>query len=357
MILNLKFYIKIFLISLLNLLFVIAIAKADMAKIANEIMSQIKFDTIIAVQPIDTKASKISISSSKGLVDKLTNAIQISSQSNEFKITLVERSKLDAIMLEKEEFQNVSEFSELVSNLGADVLISPSVNRLNDKVVEISARAIGVTGDNSGKVLSASNTYKIELPANYIFVVNSLTSGDQDRSSYTSSVNSGLSSFSEVLVKDINNIDDADYIIDLQFSLTTSERETKESKEVKAQAEEGKMANEMFGSLLGAGGKENPFGNVLKKSAEQNEKKAESLKKKFFLVEATGNMKNVSNGSMITETFFLEDSLGMDSNSEEQKIVAKRLVNQVLGEVGKQLAGKALGKKIKKENTTSGLLD
>jgi len=97
-------------------------------------MGQIKFEAIIAVQPIDSRASKISISSSKSLVDKLTNSIQISSQSNKFKITLVERSKLDAIMLEQEEFQNVSEFSDLVSNLGADVLISPSVNRLNEGI-------------------------------------------------------------------------------------------------------------------------------------------------------------------------------------------------------------------------------
>ena len=264
-----KSFIKIF---LLNLLFVISVSKADIVKIANEIMNQIKFEAIIAVQPIDPRASKISISSSKSLVDKLTNSIQISSQSNKFKITLVERSKLDAIMLEQEEFQNVSEFSDLVSNLGADVLISPSVNRLNDKEVEISARAIGVKGDNAGKVLSASNTYKIELPAKYVFVVNSLTSGDKDRSSYASSINSGLSSFNEVLVKDKNNVDVADYIIDLNFSLTVTEKETKESKEASAQSENNKMASEMFGSMLG--GKDNPFDNLLKKGSEQNKQKA-----------------------------------------------------------------------------------
>ena len=108
-------------------------------------------------------------------------------------------------------------------------MISPSVNRLNDKEVEVSARAIGVKGDNAGKVLSASNTYKIDLPAKYVFVVNSLTSGDKDRSSYASSINSGLSSFNEVLVKDKNKVDVADYIIDLNFNLTVTEKETKES--------------------------------------------------------------------------------------------------------------------------------
>lgn len=349
----LKYIIKIF---ILNLLFVISVSKADIVKVANEIMSQIKFEAVVAVQPIDTRASKISISSSKGLVDKLTNAIQISSQSNEFKITLVERSKLDAIMLEQEEFQDVSEFSDLVSNLGADVLISPSVNRLNDKEVEISARAIGVKGDNAGKVLSASNTYKIELPAKYVFVVNSLTSGDKDRSSYVSSVNSGLSNFSEVLVKDKNNVDDADYVIDLKFSLTVTEKETKESKEASKQSESNQMASEMFGSLMGGSGK-NPFGDVLKKGSEQSKKKAESLKKKVFLVDATGNMKNISNGSMITENIYFEDSLSMDASTDEQKVVAKRLVNKVLEEIGKQLASKALGKKIEKKSSSSSLLD
>lgn len=357
MLVILKFFVRFFLINFFSFIFLLSFSKADMTKIAKEITSQLKFEATIAVQPIDTKVSKISISASKSLVDKLTNAIQISSQSNEFKLTLVERSKLDAIMLEQEEFQDVTEFSELVSNLGADVLISPSVNRLNDKEVEISARAIGVVGDNAGKVLSASNTYKIDLPAKYVFVVNSLTSGDQDRSSYVSSVNSGLSNFSEVLVKDINDIDEADYLIDLQFSLSVSEKETEESKELKTQAEGNQMASELFGSLLGSSGKENPFGDILKKGAEQNEKKAESLKKKVFLVEATGNMKNISNGSMITENYFLEDSLGMDSTNDEQKIVAKRLVNQVLEEIGKQLASKALGKKVNKETSTSSLLD
>ena len=357
MLVILKFFVRFFLINFFSFIFLLSFSKADMTKIAKEITSQLKFEATIAVQPIDTKVSKISISASKSLVDKLTNAIQISSQSNEFKLTLVERSKLDAIMLEQEEFQDVTEFSELVSNLGADVLISPSVNRLNDKEVEISARAIGVVGDNAGKVLSASNTYKIDLPAKYVFVVNSLTSGDQDRSSYVSSVNSGLSNFSEVLVKDINDIDEADYLIDLQFSLSVSEKETEESKELKTQAEGNQMASELFGNLLGSSGKENPFGDILKKGAEQNEKKAESLKKKVFLVEATGNMKNISNGSMITENYFLEDSLGMDSTNDEQKIVAKRLVSQVLEEIGKQLASKALGKKVNKETSTSSLLD
>ena len=357
MLVILKFFVRFFLINFFSFIFLLSFSKADMTKIAKEITSQLKFEATIAVQPIDTKVSKISISASKSLVDKLTNAIQISSQSNEFKLTLVERSKLDAIMLEQEEFQDVTEFSELVSNLGADVLISPSVNRLNDKEVEISARAIGVVGDNAGKVLSASNTYKIDLPAKYVFVVNSLISGDQDRSSYVSSVNSGLSNFSEVLVKDINDIDEADYLIDLQFSLSVSEKETEESKELKTQAEGNQMASELFGNILGSSGKENPFGDILKKGVEQNEKKAESLKKKVFLVEATGNMKNISNGSMITENYFLEDSLGMDSTNDEQKIVAKRLVNQVLEEIGKQLASKALGKKVNNETSTSSLLD
>ena len=353
----LKYITKIFILNLSSLLFVISVSKADIVKVANEIMSQIKFEAVVAVQPIDTRVSKISIGSSKSLVDKLTNAIQISSQSNEFKITLVERSKLDAIMLEQEEFQDVSEFSDLVSNLGADVLISPSVNRINDKEVEISARAIGVIGDNAGKVLSASNTYKIELPAKYVFVVNSLTSGDKDRSSYVSSVNSGLSSFSEVLVKDKNNLEDADYIIDLKFSLTVAEKETKESKEATAQSESNQMASEMFGSLLGGSGKENPFGDLLKKGSEQSKKKAESLKKKVFLVDATGKMKNISNGSMITENIYFEDSLSMDASTDEQKVVAKRLVNKVLEEIGKQLASKALGKKIEKKSSSSSLLD
>ena len=226
---------------------------------------------------------------------------------------------------------------------------------LNDKEVEISARAIGVKGDNAGKVLSASNTYKIELPAKYVFVVNSLTSGDKDRSSYVSSVNSGLSSFNEVLVKDKNNVDIADYIIDLNFTLTVSEKETKESKEASAKSENDKMASEVFGSLLG--GKDNPLGNLLQKGSEQNKQKAESLKKKVFLVDATGNMKNISNGSMITENVYLEDSLSMDASKDEQKVVAKRLVNQVLEEIGKQLASKALGKKIEKESSSSSLLD
>ena len=157
------------------------------------------------------------------------------------------------------------------------------------------------------------------------------------------------------MVKDKNNVDVADYIIDLNFTLTVTEKETKESKEASAKSENDKMASEVFGSLLG--GKDNPLGNLLQKGSEQNKQKAASLKKKVFLVDATGNMKNISNGSMITENIYLEDSLSMDASKDEQKVVAKRLVNQVLEEIGKQLASKALGKKIEKESSSSSLLD
>ena len=121
------------------------------------------------------------------------------------------------------------------------------------------------------------------------------------------------------MVKDKNNLDIADYIIDLNFTLNVTEKETKESKEASAKSENDKMASEVFGSLLG--GKDNPLGNLLQKGSEQNKQKAASLKKKVFLVDATGNMKNISNGSMITENVYLEDSLSMDASKDEQKVV------------------------------------
>ena len=330
--------------------------KADTSKIAKEIMSQINFEAVIAVQPIDSKNSKISKSSSSSLLDKLTNSIQIASQSKK-NITLVERSKLDAVMMEQEEFQNISEFSDLVSNLGADILISPSVNRINNKEVEISARAIGLSGDNAGKVLSASNTYKINLPAKYIFVVNSIISRGKDRMAYASAINSGISSFTEAIVKDSasSGVSEADFIIDIEFALIVTEKETKESKAAKKQAESNKMAANLFGNIMGGTGGNNPFGAILGDS-KKNEAKAKSLRKKVFTVEAIGKMKNNILESEITENITLDESLGVDASTDEQKMVAKRTVNSALEQLGKKLVAKALGISSEKESTSS-LLD
>ena len=186
---------------------------ADEVSIASEIVNGLNKPLVVAVQPINRSEAKVSAATAKSIVDKLINAIQLKGQS--LGITQVDRGKLEDINREQQEFQNIDDYSKLIAGAGADVIISPSVNRLNGKEIEISARALGVKGSAAGRVLAASKTYQIKAPLSYVVLVSSVTQGDRDRDSFSHYVNSGISSFREFAVK--NNSDDSS---ELDFEVT-----------------------------------------------------------------------------------------------------------------------------------------
>jgi hypothetical protein len=193
---------------------------ANEASVASEIVNGLNKSFVVAVQPINRSEAKVSAATAKSILDKLINAIQLKGQS--LGITQVDRGKLEDINREQQEFQNIDDYSKLIAGAGADVIISPSVNRLTDQEIEISARALGVKGSAAGKVLAASKTYRIKAPLSYVVLVSSVTQGDRDRSPFSKYVNSGISSFKEFAVK--NNADDSselDFEASVVFNLSS----------------------------------------------------------------------------------------------------------------------------------------
>ncbi len=342
-------------------------AIADPKEIAAELAPKLKNNLVIAVQPIDERGksgAKISAGTASSIVDQLTNQMQRSLQGSSS--VLAERAKLNQVMMEQEEFQNVTEYSELVANTGADALVVPSINRINNEEIEVSARAIGVKGSIEGVVLGASRIYTMKAPISYRVSVTSIKQGDKDRSEYSDYVVSGLTDFDEiVVVKPSITSDMKDFDVTVSFDFETGERQTEESRKAAADAAGAQNAMNMFGSMANVlkdkdGNSpfgENPFGGMLSNVSKQEAAKAESLKLRVFTVEARGKLISSFNGPTVSATVSKEETLPFDASRGEQKIAAKRLVNLSLEELGRSLAAKALGKSTVSETHSDSLLD
>ena len=327
---------------------------ANEASVASEIVNGLNKSFVVAVQPINRSEAKVSAVTAKSILDKLINAIQQKGQS--LGITQVDRGKLEDINREQQEFQNIDDYSKLIAGAGADVIISPSVNRLTDQEIEISARALGVKGSAAGKVLAASKTYRIKAPLSYVVSVSSVTQGDRDRASFSKYVNSGISSFKEFAVK--NNADDSselDFEASVAFNLSSIEKETAESKKAKKEAQGLNMFSSMASGMGIGSGSGNPLaglGGMQNQMAED----ADAAKVIEIKVTAEASMKNTQTGSVITEVVEVSDTVPKTSSKDEQKALAKKLVSEALSDAGKMVAAKVLGKSTG-TSSGGGLLD
>lgn len=323
---------------------------ADMSLVASDLGEGLGSGQVIAVQPVDAAQAKIDRGTAAALTDQLTNEVQRAAAAKGAR--LVERTKLDAIMMEQEEFQSEREFSALVENAGADVLISPSVNRISSSEVQISARAIGVKGALQGKVISASKIYQVAAPQKYVAVVKAITQSGNDQMKYSAPLIGGLTSHSEFSVTQPGS--QADFEVSVELALNVTEKQTDESKQAAKDAQGAQMAGQLFGSMMGGGA--NPFGGMLSQQGAMAANEAESLKQKVITVDVSGNMLSTLDGSIISSTVTEEVSIGNDEGESRLKAAAKQAVQVALERLGKDLASKALGKPIA-SSSGSGLLD
>jgi hypothetical protein len=327
---------------------------ANEASVASEIVNGLNKSFVVAVQPINRSEAKVSAVTAKSILDKLINAIQQKGQS--LGITQVDRGKLEDINREQQEFQNIDDYSKLIAGAGADVIISPSVNRLTDQEIEISARALGVKGSAAGKVLAASKTYRIKAPLSYVVSVSSVTQGDRDRASFSKYVNSGISSFKEFAVK--NNADDSselDFEASVAFNLSSIEKETAESKKAKKEAQGLNMFSSMASGMGIGSGSGNPLAGLGGMQSQMAED-ADAAKVIEIKVTAEASMKNTQTGSVITEVVEVSDTVPKTSSKDEQKALARKLVSEALSNAGKMVAAKVLGKSTG-TSSGGGLLD
>ncbi|MDB2468581.1 hypothetical protein N9X39_00735 [Alphaproteobacteria bacterium] len=327
---------------------------ADEASVASDIVNGLNKPFVVAVQPINRSEAKVSATTAKSIADKLINSIQLKGQS--VGITQVDRGKLEDINREQQEFQNIDDYSKLIANAGADVIISPSVNRLSDQEIEISARALGVKGSAAGKILAASKTYRIKAPLAYVVFVSSVMQGDRDRASFGKYVNSGISSFKEFAVKnEAGDSSELDFEVSVGFNLSSIEKETAESKEAKKGAQGLGMFSSIVSGMGSGSGGANPLAGI---GGMQNQmaEDADAAKVIEIKVTAEASMKNTQSGSVITEVVEVSDTVPKSSSKDEQKALAKRLVSDALSNAGKMVAAKVLGKSAG-ASSGGGLLD
>lgn len=318
-------------------------AHANIDNIASELVDGLKSGMVIAVKSIPSSGSGISRSTATSLNEKLTNAVQRAASSRG--VTVVERSKLQEVGAEKEEFQNDDDFAKLVENVGADVMVSLTLNRLDASNVEISARSIGIKGGLSGKILTASNSYKLKYDANYTFLISSIMQGSRDRKNYSGAVASGLSALQGV---EILNSDGAnpDFTLKVNFDFKQQTITTAASVAAQKEATGAAMANQIFGGA---------FGGLMKQNLEQSQAAVENSKKILLSVTAEAVAIKNENKTQITTVASLDREFPASYSKDQLASNAKVLLNEVLELVGKQIASKAIGKKA--QSGGGGLLD
>ena len=314
-------------------------AYGDEAKIAKELVSSLSPPVTVAVKDIDRGQGQVSAAVAARIKNKLINEIQV--YGGEAGVKQVDRGKLEEISREQQEFQNVDDFAKIIAGAGADVIIVPSVTRIDSETVEISARALGVLENAAGQVVAASKSYKINAAVNYTATVASIMQGSKDRSAYKKYVNAGLSSYKEISVSESSDGQPLDYTIDVVLDLTTVEKETAESKKAKHD----QKALAMFSNLTGG---------ALNLGDQVDDPEASKAIEMNVMVEIS--MKNTQTGASLSDIIEVSDQIPKSSSKNEQKALAKSLVATALEKAGQNIGAKALGKPAT-TGSSGGLLD
>jgi hypothetical protein len=318
-------------------------AHANVDNISSELADGWQSGLVVAVKSVSSTNTGISKSTASSLYEKLTNAVQRAASNRG--VTVVERSKLQEVGMEKEEFQADDDFAKLVQSVGADVMVSLTLRRIDPENIEVSARSIGITGDLSGKILSASKTYRLPYSSVYTFHVASILQGSKDRKNYSGAVSSGLTALKGV---EIVNSDSAypDYTVNVKFDFKQQTLETAASMQAQQEAAGAAMANQIFGGA---------FGGMMKQNMEQAQASVEKTKKVLLSVSAEAVATKNENKSQISTVASLEREFPATYSKDQLSSNAKVLLNEVLELVGKQVASKALGKTA--SSSGGGLLD
>ena len=307
----------------------------------------------IAVSQIDRSKSKISAGLSQMLVERITNSIQ--QKIGGSKISLMERARIEDIMKEQEEFQDVEEFSKLLAGMGADIVIFPTVARVDDKTIELSARSVGVSQKLGGKVLSASNPVRISSPISYTITVVGVKYRDAFKVNYKSSLISGLSKIKGIKITEDASVYSTDFkaTSNLEFDITT--KETVESKEAKQGQNVLKAFSGAFGSIGGKfGGGNNPLSGVMGSIAKSTN--PDDLKLKIISATVETKLVNVLDKSIITVEESGEKEVPFTASKSALKSGLKSLVKSILQSSGEKIAARLVGVKVTK-NKKAGLLD
>jgi hypothetical protein len=338
-----------------TLVFFATLSNASITKIAQEVTQQLPDNITIAIQPIDSSGSGINISLRESLINELTNQIQLNITSkNSF---LVDRSKIEEIMLEQEEFQNIEEFSKLLENTGADALVALTVSRKNANEVNISARVFGVKDENTGKVLAASNTYSIISPQTFIVKIDSILEGAVDRSKYQSSLVESLGRLSNIQIvgNDTPN-NNADYVISISVVFSSYEKATEESKKAEESAKGMETFNKIAGNFVGGFSMGGNSGGGIFDSIKESQPDPETLKAIVYTADLEAYIYSNEKRSNEIVVSSAEVSVLKSSSDQEKKRAAVAAIKDALSNIGNDIGTNITGFN-RASNSPSSLLD
>jgi hypothetical protein len=330
-------------------------SNANITKIAKEVTQQLPDNITIAIQPIDSSSSGINISLRESLINELTNQIQLNIASKNS--VLVDRSKIEEIMLEQEEFQNIEEFSKLLENTGADALVSLAATRKNANEVNISARVFGVKDENTGKVLAASNTYSIISPQIFSIKIDSILEGTADRSKYQSSLVESLGKYNNIQIvgnDTPNNM--VDYVVSVSVVFSSYEKATEESKKAEESARGMETFNKIAGGFGGFSMGGNSGGGGLFDSIKESQPDPETLKAIVYTSDLEAYIYSNEERSNEMVVSSAEVSVLKSSSDAEKKRAAVQAIRDSLSNIGNDIGTNITGVN-RSSSSPSSLLD
>jgi hypothetical protein len=307
-------------------------SKADVVdSIATELVKSFSGKMRIAVQPLNSKAGRVSRGIAVFIEESLISAIQRQASGRGY--VLVERGKLQEIMREQEEFHNTEEFSKLIKQAGANVMVSISVQRREPTLVSVSARAIGIVGKQAGQVISASRKYNMTVkPKVFVNVRGVFKSNGKKRKKYEPSLIAGLSTQEGLLMKLGAKDKSVDFIASATIDADLSDKVTEE-------ARSNKSAAGVFGGLSRLGGAAGALGSVFSGVADANK---DAGKYKVLNVTVSSQLKSTADDTVIVSELSATREFPIDSLGEV-KPALNLLIKQLLKDSGAQLAAKSLG--------------
>lgn len=341
-----KFYSAFILVSLLSVSPVVA---DEFDSFALEVIEGIPANLSIAVQPIDPKKAKISVRTAEDIVGKLTNAL--AKESKKKKIKIIDRANFKTIMREREEFLGEDDFTKLIKKAGADVLVTPMISREGGKVTG-SVRATAITGSDTGSILSATKTYKLNIPILYAVSVDAVYSNGDEKDRYRSALEAGASALNEIKISSSKNKIENDFEIKIEYEYSVSKENTKESRE----AEQGKKAMAGMSNLMGGMlGKNNPMASMAASMGGTMD--TEGAKKIVIIADVTSIVKDHINDRLVK--FSIDDRVVLpgDASKDSQRNELRSKLRSLVAIAAENALRKAIGKPVKKSKKKTDALD
>ena len=317
--------------------------------LALEVIEGIPANLSIAVQPIDPRKAKISVRTAEDIVGKFTNAL--AKQSKKKKIKIIDRANFKTIMREREEFLGEDDFTTLIKKAGADVLVTPMISR-EDGRVSGAVRATAITGSDTGSILSATKTYKLDIPILYAVSIDAVYSNGDEKDRYRSALETGASALNEIKISSSKNKIENDFEIKIEYEYSVSKEKTKESRE----AEQGKKAMAGMSNLMaGMLGKNNPMASMAASMGGSMD--SEGAKKIVIIADVTSTVTDHINDRLIK--FSIDDRVVLpgDASKDSQRYELRSKLRSLVAFAAENALRKAIGKPVKKSVEKTDALD